>query len=75
MKGTFEQSLAYENFESAEAVQTTGHTMPSRLQKFLGKHLHVDLANIIRDKEGKHISGRYHKALQAQCDHEREDFI
>lgn len=68
-----EQRLAYVNFERAEAARTIWHTMLSRLQKCLRKHLHVDPADIIRDKEGKYTPVRYHKALQAERDRERKD--
>ncbi|VDN02737.1 unnamed protein product [Thelazia callipaeda] len=68
-----EQRLAYVNFERPEAARTIRHTMLSRLQKLLGKRLHLDPAGIIRDQEGKYIPDRYNRALQAERERERKD--
>ncbi|KAL3982182.1 RNA recognition motif family protein [Acanthocheilonema viteae] len=68
-----EQRLAYVNFERPEAARTIRHTMLPRLQKLLGKRLHLDPAGIIRDQEGKYIPDRYNRALQAERERERKD--
>lgn len=47
--------------------------MLPRLQKLLGKRLHLDPAGIIRDQEGKYIPDRYNRALQAERERERKD--
>lgn len=68
-----DQRLAYVNFERPEAARTIRHTMLPRLQKLLGKRLHLDPAGIIRDQEGKYIPDRYNRALQAERERERKD--
>lgn len=68
-----DQRLAYVNFERPDAARTIRHTMLLRLQKLLGKRLHLDPAGIIRDQEGKYIPDRYNRALQAERERERKD--
>ncbi|MFH4978591.1 hypothetical protein AB6A40_005300 [Gnathostoma spinigerum] len=70
-----EQRLAYVNFERPEAARTIRHTMLLRLQRLLGKHLHVDPAGIIRDQEGKYIPDRYNRALAAEKDRDRRETV
>ncbi|VDK49609.1 unnamed protein product [Anisakis simplex] len=70
-----EQRLAYVNFERADAARTIRHTMLPRLQKLLGRRLHIDPAGIIRDQEGKYIPDRYNRALQAERDRDRKEPI
>lgn len=68
-----EERLAYVNFERPDAARTIRHTMLPRLQKLLGKRLHLDPAGIIRDQEGKYIPDRYNRALQAERERDRKD--
>ncbi|KHN81809.1 Putative RNA-binding protein 15B [Toxocara canis] len=68
-----EQRLAYVNFERGDAARTIRHTMLPRLQKLLGRRLHLDPAGIIRDQEGKYIPDRYNRALQAERERDRKE--
>uniref|UniRef100_F1KR17 RNA-binding protein 15B n=1 Tax=Ascaris suum TaxID=6253 RepID=F1KR17_ASCSU len=68
-----EQRLAYVNFERGEAARMIRHTMLPRLQKLLGRRLHLDPAGIIRDQEGKYIPDRYNRALQAERERDRKE--
>lgn len=68
-----DQRLAYVNFERPDAARTIRHTMLPRLQKLLGKRLHLDPAGIIRDQEGKYIPDRYNRALQAERERDRRE--
>lgn len=68
-----EERLAYVNFERPDAARTIRHTLLPRLQKLLGKRLHLDPAGIIRDQEGKYIPDRYNRALQAERERDRKE--